>query len=420
MQQEVTKFDYLDLMYDEPYIIGKALGFRDFTKIHNDWLKDMIFGKEDETILAHRGSYKTTCLSLAFAIIMILFPNKTIIFTRKTDDDVKEVVKQTTKILKSALFKRMVKKIYGIDLELTEESVFNLTTNLVTATKGASQLLGAGIKTSLTGKHADYVFTDDIVNLKDRVSKAERDLIKTYYQELKNIRNRGGKIFNTGTKWHKEDAIEKLMPNKKIYDCYSTGLISKEELKDLREGMTPSLFAANYELKHIADTEALFTNPQFESDSKLIHNGICHIDASYGGSDGTAFTIVKQMNDDLIVFGKRWNKHVDDCLSEIYKYQEHYFGGSFDVETNGDKGYLAKELRNDGKIVNEYSEHTNKFIKISTFLRKYWNNIKFLEETDPDYLNEILDYTENAEHDDSPDSLASAIRKLTGKRKWLT
>lgn len=420
MQQEVTKFDYLDLMYDEPYIIGKALGFRDFTKIHNDWLKDMIFGKEDETILAHRGSYKTTCLSLAFAIIMILFPNKTIIFTRKTDDDVKEVVKQTTKILKSALFKRMVKKIYGIDLELTEESVFNLTTNLVTATKGASQLLGAGIKTSLTGKHADYVFTDDIVNLKDRVSKAERDLIKTYYQELKNIRNRGGKIFNTGTKWHKEDAIEKLMPNKKIYDCYSTGLISKEELKDLREGMTPSLFAANYELKHIADTEALFTNPQFESDSSLIHNGICHIDASYGGSDGTAFTIIKQVGEDFIVFGKRWNKHVDDCLSEIYKYQEHYLGGSFDVETNGDKGYLAKELRNDGKIVNEYSEHTNKFIKISTFLRKNWNRVKFIEETGPDYLNEILDYTENAEHDDSPDSLASAIRKLTGKRKWLT
>ena len=419
MQQEVTRFDYLDLLYDEPYIIGKALGFRDFTEIHNEWLKDMVFGEKDETILAHRGSYKTTCLSLAFAIIMILFPNKTIIFTRKTDDDVKEVIKQTAKILKSFLFKRMVKKIYDVDLELPEENAFSITTDLVTTNKGASQLLGVGIKTSLTGKHADYVFTDDIVNLKDRISKAERNVIKLQYQELENIKNRGGKIFNTGTKWHKEDTIELLMPNKKIYDCYSTGLLSKEEINNLREKMTPSLFAANYELKHIADSEALFTNPKFESDSSLINEGICHIDAAYGGNDGTAFTIIKQLGDDFIVLGKRWDKHVDDCLSEIYLLQEQYFAGSFCCEKNADKGYLAKELRSDGKIVDDYQESMNKFVKISTYLRKNWSKIKFLDETDPEYISEILDYTENAEHDDSPDSLASVLRKLTGKRKWL-
>lgn len=421
-EKELTKYDYLDLIYDEPYKIGQWLGFNLLTKLHNEWLKDMIFGEEDETLLAHRGSYKTTCLSIAFALIMIIYPNKNIIFTRKTDDDVKEIIRQTIKILKNALINHIVNKIYGKDLELIEESSFNITTNLTTITKGSSQLLGAGIKTSLTGKHADLIFTDDIVNVKDRISKAERDLIKIQYQELENVKNRNGKIFNTGTKWHKEDAINTLMPNHKIYDCYSTGLISREKIEEIRNKMTPSLFAANYELKHIADGDAMFTNPKYildEEEKKLIHNGICHIDASYGGNDGTAFTIIKELNNRLIVFGKRWDKHVDDCLNEIIEYRKYYLAGSISNEKNADKGYLNKELIQLGEHTDPYNENMNKFIKISTYLKKYWNQIEFLEETDSDYVNEILDYTENAEHDDSPDSLASIIRKLKGNGKWI-
>lgn len=419
MQEEkITKYDYLDLIYEEPYKIGHWLGFTDLTELHNEWLKDMIFGEDDETILAHRGSYKTTCVSLAFALKMIVKPNRTTIFIRKADDDVKEVINQVSKILNSFLIRYIVRKIYGIDLVLLEDSAFAITTNLMTSTRGASQLLGLGIKTSITGKHADDVFTDDIVNIKDRISKAERDLIKTSYMELQNIKNRGGRIFNTGTPWHKEDAISG-MPNKKIYDCYSTGLIDRATLEKIRQSMTPSLFAANYELKHIADGDALFSNPTFTDDERLIHNGICHIDAAYGGADGSVLTIVKETGDKLYVLGKRRNKHIDDCLDEFLTIKKHYLGGSIDCEDNGDKGYLAKEIRNKGDFANTYHEDMNKYIKISTYLRKWWGNIIFLEDTDPDYINEILDYTEDAEHDDSPDSLASIIRKLKGKNKWL-
>lgn len=410
---------YIDLIINDPYKIGYWLGFSDLTELHNDWLKLMMFSEDDETLLAHRGSYKTTCLSIAIALLMILKPNMTIIFLRKTDADVKEVIKQVAKILKSNVFLFLVRKIYDIDLELIEESVFNITTNLMITNKGSSQLLGLGIKTSITGKHADLVITDDIVNLKDRISKAERDLTKTSYMELQNIKNRTGRILNTGTTWHKEDCIS-IMPNQHVYDCYNTGLIDRDKLEQIRQSMSPSLFSANYELKHIADAEALFTNPTFINDAKLIYNGICHIDASYGGSDGTAFTIIKQHDDEFIVLGKRWNKHVDDCISEIELLKNMYLGGSISCERNGDKGYLAKKLREHGNIVDDYDEHMNKYIKISTYLRSNWSKIKFLEETDPEYINEILDYTEDAEHDDSPDSLASILRKLTGKRKWLT
>lgn len=417
-QKELTKYDYLDLIYEEPYKIGQWLGFNLLTELHNEWLQDMIFGEDDETLLAHRGSYKTTCLSVAFALIMVTFPNDDTIFTRKTDDDVKEIIKQTGKILKHPLMKYIVFKIYGVELKLVEENAFSITTNLMTSSRGSSQLLGAGIKTSLTGKHAKRIFTDDIVNVKDRISKAERDLIKLQYQELQNIKNRDGRIFNTGTKWHKQDAIEELMPNVKIYDCYSTGLMTREKIEEIRQSMTPSLFAANYELKHIADGDALFTNPTFINDSELIENGIGHIDASYGGEDGTAFTIAKKQKDGKIVMlGKRWNKHINLCLGEIKAMYDFYKVGTIYCERNADKGYLKDELLSNGFIADDYHESTNKFIKISSYLKKQWVNVLWLEETDPDYINEILDYTENAEHDDAPDSAASILRELNDS--WL-
>ena len=44
--------------------------------------------------------------------------------------------------------------------------------------------------------------------------------------------------------------------------------------------MSDSLFAANYELKHIADADAMFKEPRFTDDEELIYGGIGHIDAA--------------------------------------------------------------------------------------------------------------------------------------------
>ena len=160
----------------------------------------------------------------------------------------------------------------------------------------------------------------------------------------------------------------------------------------------------------------MFQNPQFTKDVQLIYGGMAHIDAAYDGEDGTAYTVMKKLSDGRIIgFGKRWDKHVDDCLSEIGIYHRQLRAGSISCEKNADKGYLAKELRGLGHYVDPYSESMNKFVKISTYLRREWKNIIWLEDTDPGYINEILDYSEFAEHDDSPDSAASLIRKMENR-----
>ena len=114
----ISKKEVLDLLWNEPYKIGHWVGFHDLTLLHNEWLKSFLYGKEDQTLLAHRGSYKTTDLSLFLAIHIIEKPNENVMFFRKTDDDVTEVIVQTQKILKSGAIQQIVQTLYGTDLLL--------------------------------------------------------------------------------------------------------------------------------------------------------------------------------------------------------------------------------------------------------------------------------------------------------------
>ena len=90
-------------------------------------------------------------------------------------------------------------------------------------------------------------------------------------------------------------------------------LMRKKKKGLWNEGGMPSfLFAANYELKHIASTDAVFTvSPVFTEEVPLIHNGYTHIDAAYGGNDYTAMTCAKKQFDGTIVmYGRLWKKDV--------------------------------------------------------------------------------------------------------------
>ena len=411
----MTREAAIALLLNEPVKIGYAVGFDKLTALHNRWIIEMIRGTQDKTLQAHRGSYKTTCVSIALACIFVLLPNKKTLFLRKTDADVKEVIRQVRNILLSPPMQAAARLIHGKDMVLITQTASELSSNLPGDSKGTSQIVAMGINGSITGKHFDRIFTDDIVNVQDRTSKAERDRTKIVYQELQNIRNRGGRIFNTGTPWHKEDCFS-LMPNIERNDCYSTGLISKEQLQIIREAMTASLFAANYELRHIASDDVIFTSPQTGADPALAEQGICHIDASYGGEDGTAFTICRKSGGKYYIYGRLWQKHVDDCLPEIIRLRKAFNAGIIYCERNADKGYLAKALRDKGERADTYHEKTNKFVKITSYLKSEWKNVVFVAGTDAEYINQICDYTENAEHDDAPDSAASIVRKLWNKK----
>lgn len=292
---------------------------------------------------------------------------------------------------------------------MTVATQSEVNTNLNNDPRGSAQITGMGISGSVTGKHYDVIFTDDIVNPKDRASRAERERTKAFYMELQNIKNRGGRIFNTGTPWHIDDCFS-LMPEPKKWDWRSLPeIISEEEIVEIRKSMTPSLFAANYELRHISSDDLIFTSPAIGADPSLIENGEGQVDAAYFGDDYTAFTLAQKHDGKYYVYGRIWRKHFDDVLPAILADCKRFRIARVHMENNADKGYAAKLLLNNGMKALSYHESMNKHVKITTYLKEAWPNVVFVDGTDPLYIDQICDYTEDAEHDDSPDSLSSLL-----------
>lgn len=404
---------------ENPYKFGHMLGFTKLGILHNEWIKEMAYGREDKTLQASRGTYKTTCDSIALALRIILLARQRTMFMRKTDTDVKEVLRQVQKILADPHTNYFVQTIYGVNLQMLTKSTQEISTNLSVDTKGTGQLIGIGTGGSLTGKHFDCIITDDIVNVQDRVSKAERERTKMVYQELQNIKNPGGKIFNTGTPWHEEDCFS-IMPAAERYDCYHPEvqkIISPEELENRKKNMLPSLFAANYELRFIPSENVIFVNPNTGAEPRMCEQGLMQVDSAFYGEDFTAWSVMRKQGGKYYLYGRMKRKHVEECYDEIKETYQRFMCGKIYTEDNADKGMVGKDLRKQGMKVILYHESTNKYLKIVTYLKAIWKDLYFVEGTDLEYIRQITDYYEDAEHDDAPDSAASLARLLYNKRE---
>ena len=421
----------LYIIQNRPVEIGRAFGFKLLQPIdkngyslHNEWIKMMLFSTEDILIQAHRESYKTTCVIVALALNILVHPSMSVAFLRKTDDDIKEVIKSVAKCLKTEAALGIAYNLYGTELIITKESSSEITTNLFVDTRGSSQLTGMGIGSSLTGKHYDKIYTDDIVNKKDRASKAEREDVKLSYGELTHILNDKkpdnaliGKMCNTGTPWHRDDAY-KLMPEPMIWTYKDTGILSEEKIQKAKDTNSPSLFAANYELRHVSDEGQLFQgDPQFSTDKSKFLYGNAHVDAAFGGDNFTAFTNIKAHTTmsgetEYYIYGKVWQKHVKKCYGYIKEACERFKTDVVFIEDNADKGYVADEMDSYGIWTKPYHEQQKKSTKISTVLYSACKKLRWHPDTDPDYIIQIKDYIEGFEPDDAPDSAASLIREI--------
>ena len=407
----MSRDEILILLREHPERFLHLVGFDRKCDVYGEWMRMMVFGTDDATIQASRGTGKTTCVSGALAEIMFLFPSDKIAFMRKTDVDVKEVVSQVRKMLDHPLTKALTKIIWGVPVELTTVTQGELNTNLNVDPRGASQLVGMGINGSITGKHFDRIFTDDIINTKDRQSRAEREHTKLVYMELQNVKNRGGRIFNTGTPWHIDDAFS-VMPEARKWDWRSLPeIITPEEAAHIKERMTPSLWAANYELRHIPSDDVMFTSPQTGADPVLVLDGEAHVDAAYYGDDFTAFTIVAYHDGKWYAYGRMWRKHVEDVTPIMIEELNRFRVRKIHMENNADKGYAAGPFKKAGFKAIAYHEAMQKHLKIVTYLKSAWPDVIFVKGTDQSYIDQICDYTEEAEHDDAPDSLASILAR---------
>lgn len=51
----MVRKEAVEFLLNSPYKFGHLVGFAKLTELHNQWLVDMVRGKEDKTLQAHRG-----------------------------------------------------------------------------------------------------------------------------------------------------------------------------------------------------------------------------------------------------------------------------------------------------------------------------------------------------------------------------
>lgn len=275
-----------------------------------------------------------------------------------------------------------------------------------------ANLSGSGMTGNITGAHYTKIFADDFVTIKDRVSPAERRNTELFLRELTNISTIEGNIIFSGTPWHKEDGW-KLCPEPIKYPAKSDIIkeLTKDRLLEYKRQLGASLYAANYDLLHIADENRLFNDPVYgtwKGEMKMIN---AYIDPSYEGKASTAMAMIG-MGQQIFVRGWVWHKHIVDCYNDIIKLAKQFACGTIYIETNADKGASRRDLAKKWQSVMGINERMNKHIKIISYLKQKWQDLTFADDCQPEFMNQVLDYTEDADLKDAPDALAALVREM--------
>lgn len=474
-----SKEELVHLLTREAHLVGRMLGngYDLLEPIHGDWIYEWIINPKNLAVMihqAHRNSYKSTCLRLTIAILMILQPTLTIILIRKSEDAVKELISGVSKILGTPLFQKFVQILhteitYKGGFKKVTDTALIIDTNLNVSLSGEPQLRGVGLGSPLTGMHAKMIITDDIINRLDRESTAERMNTISVYRELMNVMSadknfKDTLILNIGTPWHEEDAfqtMEKGLPDKHplqikyenipakdrtdsqnekirkanmqrglfVYNCYQTGLMTAEQIEQKKKMLNDDvLFAANYELTLVSDDEKPFPEinnvGNYSADFfAFAWEVIATIDGAYGGDDSCSLSIgaMDWDNNTVVVLGKLYKVALDKNYMELAEIMQNYGACKLYMEKNADKGLMGEKFRELGFDVVSYHESINKHTKIVSTIRPYWREsgeelmpcVQFVQGTDADYLAQIHNYKKGVKHDDAPDNLACLL--LRGK-----
>jgi len=427
-------------VFSQPHLLGHSLGFEKLLPLHSGWITSMWDTHQNINALqAHRGSYKTSAVTVIGIVRHLLtFPNARIAIIRKSYTEAASISGVVRAFMRSAVMKDLFQAIYGIAPREIRKKEASITWNFKTTNSKEGNLDAYGIGTNITGAHYDVIVLCDIITLDDRVSEAKRDETIEYMREvITNVLDPGARLIHEGTPWHKKDGwtITPPAPHMK-FDVDRVGILTPEDIAYKKKYTTDVLFNCNYMLQHVAASDMIFQDPCF-APAEPWRNSYAHVDAKYAGQHTGAYTVMQlHSNKRIQGFGQLFYDDfskassgdataISDVAIRIVKDCSARFVRKIFIESNADKGFGEKELQRaidrlakDGIInhrpqVSEYFEVTNKDMKIQTYGKRYWERIDWTPLTDPEYLEQVIDYMDGQEPNDAPDSMSSL------QRQWL-
>ena len=405
----------------EPHKLGWLVGFDKLNKLHTEWILYIWESDEPRALQAYRGSYKTTSIVRIGAVRWMLFhPDDRILLVRKSFTAAAEEVRAISKVMQTREIQELFKQAHGRYPKAIIDREGNLTYNFKSTITPEGNITGMGIDQGFTGLHFDKIICDDIITLRDRVSKTERKRTIEIVQELAtNIIDPGKGSGWTGTPWHREDAWKTISGFTRIgkYPISEYNFLGPDAVERKRRTTTPCMFSINYDLELSKDESLLFSDPiwprKWDYDN---HDAVAQLDTAFDGEHYCAMTIAaptrrvgeKQFYQGV---GFTYPGNVEDWESDIVRLCDKYNVKHIWVENNADKGACAKRLAKRGLKVKSYSEGMNKHVKIGTYLYPVWKYIEWDEDTDEEYMSQVTEYKEGVTPDDAPDSAASLFKQ---------
>ena len=401
-----------------PHLLGHMVGFDKLGVLHSEWIKYCWDSQEDRSLQAHRDSFKTTSVIIIGAIRwMLFFYNDRIGIIRNSFTDASKILKSIREIMEMDVIKDLFRFAHGFYPELIESNARRLRYNFKQSITPEANINAFGLNSNIIGTHLDKPICDDFVTLEDRVSKTKREKKKVIIQDIRaNIADQGNWKSTTfiGTPWHKQDAWT-VCPDPIKFDVYEAKVLTDEQIEDRQKKLTPALFSINYRLINEADEKMLYHDPAYDNWQFTYTDVWGHVDAAFDGTATNALTFMSEVKDGYQAVGFSDPGNVKNWFDFIeVKYKRYRCRGIY-IEDNADKGYTASELKKRGLNVISYHEEMNKDTKISVFIYSIWQSLTFANGSEPEYMEQIVDWCPGSEPNDAPDSLASLIRMRFAK-----
>jgi hypothetical protein len=412
---------FLQIVADEPHKLGWLIGRDKLTPLHSEWIKYCWDSDEPRALQAFRGSYKSTSILLVGSLRWMLFhPNDRIGLIRKNFNAARDYTSTIAAAMELPEIKELFRYAHGIYPKIVKQRDGRYQWNFKKTLTPEGNITPLGIDGSITGAHFDKVLTDDIITVKDKLSRAERERTKEMTHEIAtNIIDPGKGSTWIGTPWHREDAWGEINAFCDVakYPISKYNFLSKEEAGRKKLTTTPFLYAINYELEIGKDESLLFSDPDFSKGWDFsIRDVVGQLDAAYDGDHYCAMTFIAPLRgsgEETIyqAVGFTYAGHIKDWYSTIKSLAAKFRVKHIFMETNADKGMSARDLTAMGLRIKSYNESQNKHLKISTNLYKFWRRIEWAPESDDEYMTQVTDYKEGSEPDDAPDSVGSLLRE---------
>lgn len=402
---------YIISLYEHPEKLGWLLGYKKITRVHGEWIKTIHEAKEDLTFQSHRGSYKTTALTVCGIIwALFFFPDRRYLVASSTETNADKIVAEISKQYHNtaliALY-NLINVDSAVDKSTWRRTSFTLTTRKKSFKEASVESIGVG--GIVTSRHYDRIICDDIVTIKDRTSAAERRTKKNWIKELQSIIDPHGVIAYIGTPWHISD-IYSITPTAVKWPVGSILIegLDDKKLAKIRKMQGESFYSAQYLLEHTSDEDKIFDNPTFgELHGNTNVAMFAYLDPALGGKDSSAIVIgCKHVNKYYIVYANKWNTHIDKTYDKTVALCTQYNVRTLYAESNAAQKLIIDEF-NRRKVNTKGVNHSkNKHLRIMDGVLKHWESINWSKRCNDQFLNEVLEYTETSTRDDCPDAVA--------------